>query len=89
MNDDIVPISYIPLLESQSSKNTVEHANNYFYLYYQTTSSAQKPSNEDAIIKMEEENALPRGWENMQYEEFLLKRRTLMAAKIKRAFEKL
>ena len=36
---------------------------------------------------MEKENALPRGWENMEYEEFLIERRKLMAAKIKEAFE--
>jgi hypothetical protein len=36
---------------------------------------------------MEEENALPHGWENMQYEEFLIERRKLMSAKIKAAFD--
>ena len=36
---------------------------------------------------MEEENALPRGWENMPYEDFLIERRKLMAVKIKQAFE--
>ena len=44
---------------------------------------------EAEILKMEEENALPHGWENMPYEEFLLQRRSLMAKKIKEAFEKL
>ena len=39
------------------------------------------------IQKMEEENALPHGWENMPYEDFLIERRKLMAAKIKQAFE--
>lgn len=43
-------------------------------------------SNEQ-ICAMEEENALPHGWENMPYEEFLMERRKLMAAKIKEAFE--
>lgn len=42
---------------------------------------------EDEILKMEEENALPHGWENMQYEDFLIARRKLMAAKIKSAFD--
>ena len=37
--------------------------------------------------RMEEENALPHGWENMPYEDFLVERRKLMAAKIKQAFE--
>ena len=42
---------------------------------------------QDEILKMEEENALPHGWENMPYEDFLVERRKLMAAKIKAAFE--
>lgn len=44
---------------------------------------------EDEIRRMEKENALPHGWENMAYEDFLEARRKLMAAKIKSAFEKL
>lgn len=44
---------------------------------------------EDEIRRMEEENALPHGWENMAYEDFLIARRKLMAAKIKEAFEQL
>ena len=44
---------------------------------------------EEEILKMEEENALPHGWEKMTYEEFLLERRKLMALKIKQAYEKL
>lgn len=44
---------------------------------------------DEQIRAMEEENALPHGWENMAYEEFLVERRKLMAAKIKAAFEKL
>ena len=39
------------------------------------------------ILRMEEENALPHGWENMPYEDFLVERRKLMAAKIKQAFD--
>ena len=42
---------------------------------------------EEQIKAMEEENALPHGWETMGYEEFLLARRKLMASKIKTAFE--
>ena len=45
-----------------------------------------KGRSEEEIRKMEEENALPHGWENMQYEEFLIERRKLMASKIKAAF---
>ena len=41
----------------------------------------------EQIQTMEEENALPHGWETMTYEEFLVERRKLMAAKIKAAFE--
>lgn len=41
----------------------------------------------EQIMAMEEENALPHGWENMQYEDFLVERRKLMAAKIKDAFD--
>ena len=39
------------------------------------------------ILSMEEENALPHGWENMTYEDFLVERRKLMAKKIKSAVE--
>ena len=42
---------------------------------------------EEEILRMEKENALPRGWENMAYEDFLVERRKLMAARIKQAFE--
>ncbi len=40
----------------------------------------------EQIKAMEEENALPHGWENMSYEDFLIERRKLMASKIKEAF---
>ena len=43
--------------------------------------------NEEEILRMEEENALPHGWENMPYEDFLVERRKLMAVKIKQAYE--
>lgn len=42
---------------------------------------------EEEILRMEEENALPHGWEQMNYEDFLVARRKLMATKIKQAFE--
>lgn len=41
----------------------------------------------EQICAMEEENALPHGWEQMPYEAFLIERRKLMAAKIKAAFD--
>ncbi len=43
----------------------------------------------EQIAAMEKENALPAGWENMTYEEFLVARRKLMASKIKEAYEAL
>ena len=42
---------------------------------------------DEEILRMEEKNALPHGWENMPYEDFLVERRKLMAAKIKQAFD--
>lgn len=42
---------------------------------------------EERVRVMERENALPHGWENMSYEDFLIERRKLMATKIKAAFE--
>lgn len=44
---------------------------------------------DEEILKMEEENALPHGWEKMAYEDFLVARRKLMAAKIKAGFNNL
>ena len=38
---------------------------------------------------MEQENALPHGWESMTYDTFLEKRRKLMAAIIKEWFDTL
>ena len=45
--------------------------------------------NETEILKMEHENALPHGWEKMDYESFLAERRKLMSMIIKDAFERL
>ena len=39
--------------------------------------------------KHEEENALPHGWHNMSYEEFLKERRILMAKIIKQGFDEI
>ena len=44
---------------------------------------------EEEILQMEKDNALPHGWEKMDYEIFLIERRKLMAAIIKQAFETL
>lgn len=48
-----------------------------------------KGKSEDEMLQMEYENALPYGWKNMSYEEFLVSRRKLMAEKIKMGYEKL
>lgn len=48
-----------------------------------------KDMTEEEVIKMEEENALPHGWQNMSYEEFLKKRRILMAKIIKEGFDEI
>ncbi|MBQ7524918.1 MAG: hypothetical protein IJT09_00635, partial [Abditibacteriota bacterium] len=53
-------------------------------IYYPVVCEGRSP---EEIRRMEEENALPHGWENMSYENFLIERRKLMAAKIKQAFE--
>lgn len=53
-------------------------------IYYPIICRDKSPED---IIKMEEENALPHGWENMSYEEFLAERSKLMSAKIKQAVE--
>ena len=42
---------------------------------------------QEEILQMEQENALPHGWENMSYEEFLEERRKLMAEVIQKGFE--
>lgn len=55
-------------------------------IYYPVVCEGRSP---EEIQRMEEENALPYGWENMPYEGFLIERRKLMAAKIKAAFEQL
>lgn len=55
-------------------------------IYYPAICEGRSP---EEIQKMEEENALPHGWENMPFDDFLVERRKLMAAKIKQAFEKL
>ena len=43
--------------------------------------------NDEEILCMENENALPHGWEKMKYDEFLIQRRKLMAQIIRRAFD--
>lgn len=55
-------------------------------VYYQIVCEGKS---EDEILRMEDENALPHGWEYMAYEVFLEERRKLMAKKIKAAFEQL
>ncbi len=56
--------------------------------YYPEICKSMKLTPEE-IITMEDENALPHGWENMSYEDFLEARRKLMARIIKQGFESL
>lgn len=51
MKEDIVPISQIHSLESQTSKATQNGVNTYFYLYYKTNSSKVVPEDESKFIK--------------------------------------
>ncbi len=51
MKDDIVPISQIPLLESQTSKTNPNGTNTYFYIYYKTLSSNTDSETEGKLIK--------------------------------------
>ncbi|WP_290772996.1 DUF262 domain-containing protein [Anaerofustis sp.] len=53
------------------------------YVYYPIICQGRSA---EQIKEMEEENALPHGWEKMDYEDFLIERRKLMALKIKEAF---
>jgi hypothetical protein len=46
-------------------------------------------SGEDALHKMYEFHALPDGWASMEYAEFLIARRKLIAGVIRRGFERI
>lgn len=52
MKDDIIPISQIPLLETQTQKSIPEGTNHYFYLYYQTNSPRGKDAYESELVKI-------------------------------------
>ncbi len=65
-------------------KDNIEILDEAPSVYYPVVCEGRSP---EEIQRMEEENALPHGWENMNYEDFLAERRKLMAAKIKQAFE--
>jgi hypothetical protein len=45
--------------------------------------------NPDVWTRMHELHALPTGWQQMSYDDFLVERRKLMAAIIRRGFESL
>lgn len=51
MKDDIIPISQIPLLESQTDKAAPNGFNTYFYLYYKASSTPINPENESKLVK--------------------------------------
>ena len=53
-------------------------------LYYPAICEGMTP---EEISRMENDNALPHGWENMNYDDFLVQRRKRMAQIIRRAFE--
>ena len=67
-------------------KDNMEILDNAPSVYYPVVCAGR--SQED-ILQMEKENALPHGWENMAYEDFLVERRKLMAARIKEAYGQL
>lgn len=64
-------------------KDNMEILNEDPAIYYPIVCSGRT---EEEISIMEEENALPHGWEKMSYPDFLAKRRILMASKIEKAF---
>ena len=96
----IFPKAYLTSIGITSDRDRNQVAN-YTYLTYQVNIgiSDNPPSNyvaafrsnmgEDEFRKSCEENALPSGFENMTYPEFLVARRQLMAGVIKRAFDKI
>ncbi len=51
MGDDIVPISQVPLLETQTRKTISNAINAYFYLYYQTNSEDNLQEKESSFVK--------------------------------------
>lgn len=51
MNDDVIPVSQIPLLESQTNKTIPSSTNKYFYLYYQTNYASHKEIDEAQFVK--------------------------------------
>ncbi len=93
----LFPKAYLKDLEYNDSK--INQMANYAYIDWKDNMEIldEAPSvyypvvcenrSTEEIYKMEEENALPHGWEKMAYEDFLIVRRKLMAAKIKKAYE--
>jgi len=93
----LFPKAYLKTLGYKDSK--INQMANYAYIDWKDNASIldEAPSvyypiicegrSEEEIRKMEEENALPHGWENMDYEKFLIERRKLMADKIREAVD--
>ena len=69
-------------------KNNAEISNDAPSVYYPKV-VAELSRCDCNIAEMEAENALPPEWHKMEYEDFLIARRKLMAQRIKAAFEKL
>lgn len=67
-------------------KDNMEILNDAPSAYYPIVCAGRS---DEEILQMEKENALPHGWENMSYEEFLGQRRKLMSEIIKNAFAQL
>ena len=96
----IFPKHYLTEIGYRSDRERNQNAN-YTYLDYATNIdiSDDAPSDyieryreklgEEQFVLSCEQNALPEGFENMEYEEFLEKRRKLMALIVKKAYQRL
>lgn len=88
-------------LDSKKDQSLINQVGNLTYLEFednieisdaepkQYCADMRKRYGEDAMRKMYADHALPEGFENMEYEEFLPARRKLMAKIIRGAFEKM
>ena len=89
------------LLSLNYTQNQINQVANYAYIDWKDNMEIldESPSiyypqiikgmSEEEVSRMEEENALPHGWHNMSYEEFLKERRILMAKIIKQGFDEI
>jgi hypothetical protein len=82
MIDQMANYSYIDWLDNEFIQDEAPSS-------YYTQDFILKNISSDLKTKWESENALPSGWENMEYIDFLTERRKLMAQKIKEGYEAL